>query len=69
MKNEIHTFTCYNISISETMLFIKHTQNYQKLLNFELPAGKGLTSWLSFVIFNCIFVTFLSGILGQCIDS
>ena len=22
------------------------------------PAGKGLTSWLSFVIFNCVFVTF-----------
>ena len=23
-----------------------------------LPAGKGLTSWLSFVIFDCVFVTF-----------
>ena len=22
------------------------------------PAGKGLTSWLSFVMFNCSFVTF-----------
>ena len=21
------------------------------------PAGKGLTSWLSFVMFNCVFVT------------
>ena len=21
-------------------------------------AGKGLTSWLSFVMFNCVFVTF-----------
>ena len=29
------------------------------------PAGKGLTSWLSFVMFNCVFVTFLCGILGQ----
>ena len=29
------------------------------------PAGKGLTSWLSFVIFNCAFVTFPCGILGQ----
>ena len=28
-------------------------------------AGKGLTSWLSFVMFNCIFVTFPCGILGQ----
>ena len=29
------------------------------------PAGKGLTSWLSFVKFNCVFVTFPCGILGQ----
>ena len=29
------------------------------------PAGKGLTSWLLFVTFNCIFVTFPCGILGQ----
>ena len=29
------------------------------------PVGKGLTSWLLFVIFNCLFVTFPCGILGQ----
>ena len=29
------------------------------------PAGKGLTSWLLFVIFNCVFVTFPFGILCQ----
>ena len=29
------------------------------------PAGKGLTSWLSFVVYNCEFVTFTFGILGQ----
>ena len=30
------------------------------------PAGKGLTSWLSFVIYNCNDVTFPPiGILGQ----
>ena len=28
-------------------------------------AGKWLTSWLLFVIFNCVFVTFQCGILGQ----
>ena len=28
-------------------------------------AGKGLTSWLFFVMFNCAFVTFQYGILGQ----
>ena len=28
------------------------------------PAGKGLTSWLLFVMFNCVFVTFPCGILG-----
>ena len=30
-----------------------------------LPAGTGLTSWLSFVMFNCVFVTFPCGILCQ----
>ena len=29
------------------------------------PVGKGLTSGLSFVMFNCAFVTFPCGILGQ----
>ena len=29
------------------------------------PAGKGLTSWLLFVMFNCVFVTFPCGILCQ----
>ena len=29
------------------------------------PAGKGLTSWLLFVTFNCVFITFPCGILGQ----
>ena len=27
--------------------------------------GKGLASWLSFVMFNCVFVTFPCRILGQ----
>ena len=29
------------------------------------PAVKGPTSWLLFVMFNCVFVTFPCGILGQ----
>ena len=29
------------------------------------PDGKGLTSWFLFVMFNCVFVTFPCGILGQ----
>ena len=29
-----------------------------------LPAGKGLTSWLSCIMF-CVYVTFPFGILGQ----
>ena len=29
------------------------------------PAGKGLSSWLSFVVSYCKFVTFPIGILGQ----
>ena len=28
-------------------------------------SGKRLTSWPSFVMFNCVFVTFPCGILGQ----
>ena len=30
-----------------------------------LPAGKGMNSWLLFVMSNCVFVTFPCGILGQ----
>ena len=39
------------------------------------PAGKGLASWLSFVVSNCEFVTLLShwypgsGVVLDCIDS
>ena len=29
------------------------------------PAWKGLATWLSFVMFNCVFVAFPCGILGQ----
>ena len=29
------------------------------------PAGKGLTSWLSFVVLNCVVVTFPFGFLDQ----
>ena len=29
------------------------------------PAGEGLTSWLLFVVFNCIFETFQCGTLSQ----
>ena len=29
------------------------------------PAGKGLTPWLLFVMFNCVFVTFPYGIQCQ----
>ena len=29
------------------------------------PAGKGLTSWLLYVMFSSVFVTFPYGVLGQ----
>ena len=32
---------------------------------FWSPAGEGLTSWLLFVMFNCVFVTFPCGIQFQ----
>ena len=37
------------------------------------PAGKGMTSWLSFVVYICEFVTFHwypgSGVVLDCFDS
>ena len=35
------------------------------IANFWSFAGEGLTSWLRFVTFKCVFVTFPCGILGQ----
>ena len=32
---------------------------------FWSPVEKGLTSWLSFVVLNCVVVTFPFGSLGQ----
>ena len=32
------------------------------------PAGKGLTSWLLFVMSNCEVVTFPSGVVLDCTD-
>ena len=29
------------------------------------PVGKGLTSWLLCVMFNCVLVTYPCGIMGQ----
>ena len=29
------------------------------------PSGKGMTSWLSYVVLNCVVVTFPFDILGQ----
>ena len=29
------------------------------------PAWKGLSSWISFLMFNCVFATLPCGILGQ----
>ena len=29
------------------------------------PAGKEMTSWLLFLMFNCVFVIFPRGFLGQ----
>ena len=49
------------------MLFLYCVAMLSRLLIAALwsPAGKGLTSWLSFVVLNCVTVTFPFGILGQ----
>ena len=51
-------FLCYLclVFVMLSLLFIAAVRS---------PAGKGLTSWLLFVMFNCVFVTFPCGILGQ----
>ena len=36
---------------------------------FWSPAGKGLISWLLFVMFNCVSVIFPCGMVLDCIDS
>ena len=35
------------------------------LAALKSTAGKGLTSWLSCVMFSCVFVTFPYGFMGQ----
>ena len=35
------------------------------IATFWSPVGKGQISWLSFVMLNCVFITFPCGILGQ----
>ena len=49
------------------MLFMSCVFMLSRLLISALwsPAGKDLTSWLLFVMFNCVFVTFPCGILGK----
>ena len=53
------------------VLFCFHARLFVYAL--RLPAGKGLTSWLSCVMSNCDVVTFLwypgSGVVLNCIDS
>ena len=51
-----------------------HTLIKRIIASLWSPAGKELTPWLLFVMFNCVFVTFPCGILGSgevldCIDS
>ena len=49
------------------MLFLYCVCHALRLLIAALwfPAGKGLTSWLSFVGLNCVIVIFPFSILGQ----
>ena len=42
-----------------------HKEKYIVYCALWSPAGKGLTSWLSFVVSNCEFVTFPISTLGQ----
>ena len=45
------------------LVFVKHLRPF--IAAMWSLAGKGLTYLLSFVMFDCVFVTFSCGILGQ----
>ena len=51
-----------NVSFCDCMMSVCHPVSVNNLLFF---AGKGLTSWLPFVVSNCEFYHFPIGILGQ----
>ena len=60
----------YVISVLCVLCFLAHLF----IDAFRSPAGKGLTSWLSFVMFYCEFVTFPlvsagSGVVHDCVHS
>ena len=48
------------------LVFVVHSHLFITAL--WSPAGKGLTFWLSFVMFNCVFVTFQCGWSGVVLD-
>ena len=66
-----------NLPFCEDFIFAKFRENKTLAKNFEFtvflvalwsPAGKGLASYLScilYVMFSCDLVTFLYGVLGQ----
>ena len=56
---------CVTFSISSALRLLIMFCARLFIIALWSPAGKGLTSWFSFVMFNCVFVTFRCGILGQ----
>ena len=57
----LHLWIIYVISVLCLLCFCAHLF----IDALWSPAGKGLTSWFSFVMSNCEIVTFPIGILGQ----
>ena len=64
-----HVFITENLTTASKIPVWKEEYVYLLLRLFIAalwsPVGKRLTSWLSFVMFNWVFVTFPCGILGQ----
>ena len=59
--NYMAVFRCWSWQQTEDLFYKKGCiiQDYPTLFPLhKLPAGKGLTSWLSFVVSSCEFVTF-----------
>ena len=59
-RNEITSFVDHLCDLCLVFVMLS-----SQTLFIAVLAGKGLTSWLLFVMFNCTFVTLPCGILGQ----
>ena len=61
MYNDFRGARLYNLKkkVKEITIFLSEDAGARLYICvLQSPAGKGLTAWLSFVVFNCKFVIF-----------